>query len=232
MEVEVLFATLPQGVPTTPLGHHCSSPDSSSGVLPKCCKHLCGPSRSQNKNRLRSWLRRVPMRAGTRQKTSRKPENREPTAAPRSAEPQSQCRRCIMPQLSHTGPAEPFPEMLPHPLHPAGLLSCWDRLRRDTSPLEGPGRGGCWAGAAATREEVQEPRYTRRGTDMTPSTPRSPPPYPPRQCLSGCFPLLFPLLAALPPSSDGWMGDRLTAHLLARQVMLTFIWLELHSAFF
>lgn len=47
---------LSQKVPTMPLGHHCSSPNSSSGALPRCCVHLCGPSKSQSKNGLESCL--------------------------------------------------------------------------------------------------------------------------------------------------------------------------------
>lgn len=44
----------------------------------------------------------------------------------------------------------------------------------------------------------------------------------PRQHLSGFFPLLFPLLAVLPPSSDEGVGDWLTAHFPAQQVMHAF----------
>lgn len=72
------FSTLPQGVLTTPPGHHCSSPDSSSGVLPRCCKHLSRPSKSQNENGFRCWLQWVSMRAETGKKTSLKPETESP----------------------------------------------------------------------------------------------------------------------------------------------------------
>lgn len=58
-----------------------------------------------------------------------------------------------VPRLEQGVPAGPFPEMWPYPLHPTGFLSHWEGLRRATSPLEGPGRGRCSAGVAATREE-------------------------------------------------------------------------------
>ena len=176
---------------------------------------------------------------------SPKPET-EPRAASRSAEPQRasagvvSCRSSPtpVPRLEQGVPAGPFLEMWPYPLHAARLLSCWEGLQgaeEQLHLLRGQGEAGAQLGRLRQgRRACLGPRAEPgaqvhpHGHGHTPSTPRSPPPYTPRQCLSGFFPLLFPLLTALPPSSDEGMGDRLTAHFLAQQVMLACMWLGLH----
>lgn len=131
-----------------------------------------------------------------------------------------------VPRLEQGVPAGPFPETWPDPLHPTGLLSCWEGLQGATSPLEGPGRGKCSAGAAATRDETPAGAV---GTARNPGGPTGARPHTrhpmlassvrTQSWLAGLFFFYFLSSRLLMKGSR----DRLTAHFPAQQVMLACI---------
>lgn len=204
-----------------PLGHHCSSPNSSSCALPRCCVDLCRSSKSQSKNRVEIWLWQVFMRAGMKEKSLR-----------------AWCHTMVLLCQSHSW-SRTSPQGLswtcghiPHV--PSGFPAAGKGYKEQLQLSRGQASAGLGCFRQGRRAEPglwAEPRarVNPQGYSHEPSTPCSPPPYTPRQSLPGFFLLLFLLLTVLPPSCDEGMGVRPTAHFLAWQVMLTCIWLGLHS---
>lgn len=227
VDVEIPFSTLFQGVPATSLEHHGSSPNSFSSVPPRCCLHLCGPSKSQSKNRLESFLWQVSIRVWMKQKS-------HPNLKQRAQSSTRQCRALGSAQaLCHTtsllcqaqgqsrASLQGISWKCGHVPYTAGLLRHWIGLWGASSSLEGPGRGKCSDAAREERPAGTMSRVKRPGAPSR-SRPCLLPLHTPRERLLGFFLLLFPLLAVLPPSSNEGVGDWLTAHFPAQQVMHAF----------
>lgn len=148
-----------------PLGHHCSSPNSSSCALPRCCVHLCRSSKSQSKNGFESWLWQVFHESRNEAK-----------------EPQSQCRRGVTPRFSCASPTagaghpcRAFPGHVAKSLMSHQAPQLLGRVTRSNFTSRGARQVLGWGAFDKGGEpsqgcgQSQEPGCTHRGTAMNPA---------------------------------------------------------------